>query len=175
LETDPATLKIWVLRHAKAEAEGPGGDFARSLTPRGRRQAKAVREHLAQLAETHELPSLVLSSPAARALETAEAVLPALPSARLQTEAQLYSQHADGVVKLLRELDPEERALMVVGHNPTLYELCMMLATPAGSKTIESAGLSTAGLVVLAFAGVARWSGLVPGEGELVLSFRPHG
>jgi phosphohistidine phosphatase len=64
-------MRLFVIRHATAEAPGESGDVHRRLTPLGRRQAgetgRALRERGVLLAR-------LLSSPAARARETAEGI-----------------------------------------------------------------------------------------------------
>lgn len=171
---------IWVLRHAKAAAQGPKGDKSRPLTGRGRRQAKAVREHLRALGDQEALPSLVLCSPAVRARETAELVMPAMPKANIQFEDDLYDEDAAGVIDWLRQLDPDESRLMVVGHNPTLLELCVLLAEPVYREELESSGLPTAGLVrfdePVADGGGRphRWRDLVPGAARVGHRFVPE-
>ncbi len=172
-----ASLVIWILRHAKAAASGPDGDFSRPLTGRGRRQSNSVREHLEALGQSEVerplLPTLVLCSPAARARETAEIVMPPLNDARIQFEQVLYDEDADGVVEWLKQLDPPDSRIMIVGHNPTLLELCLMLADRTDRDEIETAGLPTAGLVRLdepAASGSGpgpRWAGLALGAARL--------
>jgi phosphohistidine phosphatase len=168
-----SSLSVWVLRHAKAAAQGSGGDATRPITARGRRQADAVRQHIESLADEGALPDLVLCSPAVRARETAELVMPALPEASLEFDDALYSQDAPGLVEWLRILDPEVSSLMVVGHNPTLHELCVLLAAPPDSETLDLAGLQTAGLVVLEQEGATTWPELASGSSRAVHRFTP--
>ena len=175
MSSDATTgLRIWVLRHAKAAAQGPGGDATRPLTGRGRRQADAVREHLAAIAGSGGiLPSLVLCSTAARARETAERVLPAIADARLEFEKGLYSLDASGVIELIKQIDPEGPLLMVVGHNPTLHELCTILTLQPDSESVEAQGLPTACLVELEQVGADDWKQLTPASSRIVSRYVP--
>ena len=101
-------LILW--RHAEAEEGGP--DLERKLTPKGRKQAKRVATWLLQ-----RLPSkvTVLSSPARRARQTADA---------LELRAKLVDRIAPGaaVSDVLEAVDWPRRkdAIVVVGHQPTL-------------------------------------------------------
>jgi phosphohistidine phosphatase len=101
-------LILW--RHAEAEEDGP--DLERRLTPKGRKQAKRVAAWLLQ-----RLPSkiAVLSSPARRARQTADA---------LELRAKLVEELAPGagVGDVLEAADWPRRksAVLVVGHQPTL-------------------------------------------------------
>jgi phosphohistidine phosphatase len=168
------TLCLWILRHAKAAAEGPGGDVTRPLTKRGRRQAEAVMEHVEELGRTVELPALVLCSPAARALETAERVTPALPRVRLEVDRGFYSKDASGLVDWLHSTRPEEQTLMIVGHNPTLLDLCLILSDPLESEPLDTEGLPTAGLVVLSQSDATGWGQLAQGSSRIVHRFVPE-
>jgi phosphohistidine phosphatase len=168
------TLGLWILRHAKAASAGPGGDSTRPLTGKGRRQADAVKEHIDELGPDFELPALVLCSPAARALETAKLVSSAMPKALLDVEPELYDEDASGLVDWLRTIRPDEQTLMIVGHNPTLLDLCLLLSDPLGSKALDTAGLPTAGLVVLSQSGATGWSQLAQGSSRIEHRFVPE-
>ena len=115
-----------MLRHAKAVADSPDGDdHSRPLTKRGRRQAEAAGHFLADArAAGTDVPQLVLSSSAARALQTAEIVLAAAGSeVTLEVESGLYRADVDDVIECLRRVEDEVSSVMVVGHNPTFAEL----------------------------------------------------
>ncbi|MFZ0668082.1 MAG: histidine phosphatase family protein [Acidimicrobiales bacterium] len=166
-------LGLWILRHAKAAQIGTDGDITRPLTKNGRHQADLVREHLEALATVERLPTLVISSTAARARETAEAVMPALTGARIEFERDLYTQDADGVVDLIKLLDPDDKSIMIVGHNPTLQDLCVMLAEQSYAQKLEQDGLPTSTLVGLAQRGASSWNELSAGSCSLVHRFVP--
>lgn len=114
-----ATMDILLWRHA--EAEDGMHDAKRRLTERGRKQAKQVARWLRK-----RLPpgARILSSPAVRAVQTAEALaLPFEIMEKLGTGAGATSllgavgwPHAGGTV-------------VVVGHQPTLGRAAAMLLT----------------------------------------------
>lgn len=166
--------QAWVLRHAKA---GPHSvdDHGRPLARRGRRQCEQLAAELAT--SSIEPPVLVLSSSAARARDTAELVMAAMPGARLEVEDGLYQADADDVIERLQRLDDDLAAVMVVGHNPTLEYLVDLLVDKGDTAARDElgAGLGTCALVVLAFADAERWAQVVPGAGRLVALFSPTG
>ncbi len=143
MNSGPVSRNVWVLRHAKAAADSPDGDdHSRPLTKRGRRQAEAAAEFLSDVgAAGAPLPSLVLCSTAARAVQTAELVLPALGSqVTLDLERDLYTADADDVIDRLRQLDDDVSSVMVVGHNPALGDLVLLLVSNsdvAGRRQLE--------------------------------------
>jgi phosphohistidine phosphatase len=132
-------LTLLVLRHGKAAPEAGGSDHDRTLTKRGRREAELVGNLLREAAL---LPDRVLSSSAERARDTAER---ALSAAGLETEIDvlesLYLAEPEAYVAALRDRAGSAQRVLVVGHNPGLEALSLLL-------TGEPRSLPTAGLVV---------------------------
>ena len=117
--------RLILFRHGKAENDAPSGrDFDRPLTKRGVKESAEIGETLAGLGLA---PDLALVSPAARAKETWEAASPAFPGARLELDPELY--HADpGEIRRAAVLAGRDaRCVCVVGHNPGLQELAVLL------------------------------------------------
>jgi phosphohistidine phosphatase len=146
--------ELWVLRHAKASAQGPDGtDNSRPLTSKGRRQAGAVADYVTSIGDSGgPTPRTVLSSSGVRAVETAQLVMGALgPDAQLTIDKGLYTADVDDIVALLRLVDAGAHPVMVVGHNPVLHELAMLMldAEDAAGRERLEAGLPTGALVVL--------------------------
>ena len=163
---------LWILRHAKAAPQSPR-DHGRPLAARGRRQTEELAGHLAGLAER---PSLVLSSSATRALETAQGLLGALgQGAELVVDPVLYEADADEVIDVVRRTDDDRTDVMVVGHNPTFLDLALLVLEPTdteGRRKLEG-GLPTGALAVTGF-DVDRWAKVAAGGGRLVELFIPR-
>jgi phosphohistidine phosphatase len=108
-------LILW--RHAEAEAGVP--DAGRKLTPKGRRQAKAVAKWL-----EGRLPKnvRVISSPARRCLQTAEEL-------SKKVEKAAAADVGASATDLLRAAGwPDARgAVVVVGHQPALGRVVALL------------------------------------------------
>ncbi|HLF92784.1 MAG TPA: histidine phosphatase family protein [Planctomycetota bacterium] len=105
--------RIYVIRHAAAEEPGARSDFARRLTERGRWQAReagrALRERAPALAA-------ILTSPAARAAETAEIMAAEFaPRPTLEVCDALYGA---GVTLDYLRARPEGGDVALVGHLP---------------------------------------------------------
>jgi phosphohistidine phosphatase len=163
---------LWVLRHAKAVAHSPA-DHGRNLAARGRRQTVELSAYLAGLDGAK--PGLVLTSSAARALQTAERVIDSLGTGvEMTVDPELYQADPDEVMARLRQVDDAQAQVMVVGHNPTLLELVLELLDPddgAGRQHLDR-GLPTGALAVVAF-DVIGWAQLSSGEGRLVDFYAP--
>ena len=150
---------LLILRHAKATRDAPHGDFARPLTGRGRRDAAAVA---AVLKSSGPPVDEIITSPARRAAETAEAVASAIGAGAPVASAALYDAEVADLVSLVQSLPDEVTSAMIVGHNPLLEELVDALL-PTGSQLEH---LATAGLLHLDF-DVASWSDIRGGSGHL--------
>jgi len=170
-----------VLRHAKAASQGPD-DHGRPLTGRGRRQATDVGAYVAgDPVPGAPVPGLVLSSSARRAVETAELVTAEFVTAGLGARAELvvepalYGADADDVVEIVRGLGGDADSVMVVGHNPTVHELAVLLLDDedVDGRARLDAGFPTAALAVIAM-GRQTWTRLAPGSGTL-LALRTRG
>lgn len=158
-----------ILRHAKAETPGEGPDFDRRLTTRGETDADAAG---AWLADERIRPDLVLCSPAARTRQTWQGVSIALaqfrPSAvspEVRYEKGLYSGGRTEVFDLLRTVPDTVRTVLLVGHNPTVSEVSIMLI-PDEQWDGREVELPTAGLAV--HRAEAGWSETSPGSMRLI-------
>ena len=86
----------------------------------------------------------------------------------LVVERRLYDADADDVAELLRERGPEERSVLVVGHNPTLHEFALLLVDPEDPERVRlEQGFPTAALAVVTVA-TPTWAQLSLGTGTLL-------
>ena len=134
---------LLILRHGQAAPEGAGQDHERPLTQHGARSAERVGRVLQQ---KQLLPDRIISSTALRARDTAQrvAVSAGFTSAIDELDA-LYLAEAEAYIIAVRELAAAAQCVLIVGHNPGLEELALIL-------TGERRSLPTAGLVVCALA-----------------------
>jgi phosphohistidine phosphatase len=115
-------MRVYLVRHAKAEKDAPGGDPARRLTPEGRQAftalAAALRDRL-RLAR-------VVTSPYARARETAE-LLARGTGIGVEEDPDLASGRIEGrAILAAARLAGDGAAL--VGHNPEIAEAIALAA-----------------------------------------------
>ena len=139
--------RIHLLRHAKSSWDNPAlGDFDRPLAPRG---VKAAARMAQWIRESDVRPELVLCSSAVRARETLAGVQDALESPRIEIEDGLYAASGDSLAARLRRLSDDVGVVMLVGHNPGLADLCLMLAQPSTERDRIAEKLPTGALVTL--------------------------
>jgi phosphohistidine phosphatase len=119
---------LFLVRHAKSSRDDPTlADKDRSLNERGVRDASRVGEELAKRVAK---PDLILSSPARRALTTAETFAKKLDYRRkdIVVEHRLYAATPDDLLAVVHELDDKAKRVMLFGHNPELTELAHRLS-----------------------------------------------
>lgn len=111
---------IYLVRHANAGWSNSNmSDFDRTLSDRGRHEASEMAE---RFIEKEEAPDLIVSSPAIRALETAETFAGrlGLDPRTILLDAGIYSGDIDTMERLVKELPKEDDRVMIFGHNPTI-------------------------------------------------------
>jgi phosphohistidine phosphatase len=129
---------------------------------------------IARWARKHDVrPQLAVSSSAVRARETLEGVLPGLGEPEVWTEVALYAASAETLLERVRALPDEAEEAMLVGHNPGLGQLLLLLAEPDELRERAEAKVPTGALATLE-ADVARWADLEPGGARLVAFVVPR-
>ncbi|MBB5534748.1 SixA phosphatase family protein [Rhizobium giardinii] len=122
MPTPPApAFRLYLLRHAKAGWALPGQkDFDRSLDDTGFAAAKMIGE---MAAERGFVPEVLLSSPAVRCRQTAEAFRCAMGEDRtIRYIDALYTGAEDAYRDIILG-QSGAASLMVVGHNPVIEEI----------------------------------------------------
>jgi phosphohistidine phosphatase len=142
---EPVTVKVYIVRHGKAEhGEGYVRDEDRPLTPRGMQQAKFLGD---RIAEMDSPPKLILTSGLTRAIETAR-IIHAVIRCRLEQAPALETGHDAGeVVDLISR--HKNGSLMIVGHNPQLGELAAILTAGAHADETGETMLKTGTALVV--------------------------
>jgi phosphohistidine phosphatase len=159
--------RLYLLRHAKSSwKDATLADHDRPLSGRGRRAAKAIGRHMRD--EGIE-PQLVLCSSALRARETLARIEPALGASAVKVERQLYGASAAGLMARLRRVPGRVSAVLIIGHNPGLQDLALML-----SASISLGAKYPTGALATLELGVDSWRALDGGCGELVGFVRPR-
>lgn len=163
---------LTLLRHAKSGWDDPDTrDHDRPLNPRGRRAAQAVgREMKAQ-----DLAfDLVLASPARRVQETLEEVAAACGPLRPRFDERLYLAAVPTLLGIVRETPDEVGRLLLLGHNPGLEEIALLLSRPGGPLRPEVEIKYPTGTLVEIELPIDRWPDLREGEGTIVRLIRPR-
>ena len=120
---------LFLIRHAKSSWDNTAlPDKDRPLDDRGKRDAPKMGK---RLAKRDVKPDLILSSPARRALTTAEIVAKKLDYKLkdIVVDDRLYASEADNVLNVIHKLGEKLERVMLFGHNPELTELAHRLSS----------------------------------------------
>ena len=158
-----AARRLVLIRHAKS-ADGPI-DVERPLAPRGRRDAGAIGELLAD----GRVPDRVVVSPATRARQTWEGAQATLGvPVELAVDDRIYDNDVDSLLAVVRDTPKHVRTLALVGHNPSFEVLALELDDGAGDDALRRAirdGFPTSAVALLAVR--VPWSSVERGAATL--------
>jgi phosphohistidine phosphatase len=157
--------QLLIVRHA--EAESPNSvqkDFDRQLNTTGFADASRMGKHLVskQLDGGSLRIDAVLSSPAYRALTTAQLVCEQLgfDIERIAQNEDVYESSVRKLMLLINGLDEQHTTVMIVGHNPNLSYLAEMLTRE------EIGSIPTCGVAAITFKD-QLWSAVSGASGKL--------
>jgi phosphohistidine phosphatase len=162
---------LHVLRHAKSSWDDTAlDDRMRPLSDRGVRSARRMAAHLD---EQGIRPGLVLCSSAVRTRQTLELVRPGMGEPGTLIEDGLYAAEVEQLLGRLRMLPTAVGSAMVIGHNPGLQELVLVLSAPSPAVAAVEAKFPTCALATLD-SGAEPWTAFRPGGAELTGVITPR-
>ena len=137
--------ELWLLRHGKSDRNLAMEDFDRPLKKRGKRAAQHFGEGLHQ---QHLIPDWIVSSPAKRAINTANIVHKAIAveALAITQDKRLYQEGFERLKTVLAECPSDAGRVLLVGHNPELEDLLIYLVgaahLPDNDKLLPTAALA---------------------------------
>lgn len=167
--------RLTLLRHAKSgEDLAAARDFDRQLNGKGRRAARVMGRHMR---DSRLAFDRVVASPAARVVQTlAEIGAGYGEDLTPSWERRMYLASASDLLDLVHEAPDSSASLLVVGHNPGLEQLVLLLVadrTEDGARDRVEEKYPTASLAEIAF-DVDHWADVLPGSGRLLRFVRPR-
>jgi len=163
---------LTLLRHAKSGWDAPvARDFDRPLNARGRKAARAMGREMRRLGLGFDL---VLASPAVRVTETLTEVAQGYGAAvDTRFDESIYLAPVDVLLALVRGADDKGTRLLLVGHNPGMEQLALLLAGAGPLRDEIAAKYPTGALAEIGFE-VPHWRDVAPGSGLLARFVRPR-
>jgi phosphohistidine phosphatase len=167
-----AMRRLFLIRHAKAETAIGQDDYERSLTERGRADARRVAT---ALAARGLLPDVLIHSGALRTKQTAEIFAAQSPHrVRLEDELALYDATRAMLLERTRALSDTTGSVGLVGHNPGIAEVASIFAGSGDDPELRrmAAKYPTCAVAVIDFAS-DRWDAVDRKSGALRLFVTP--
>lgn len=164
---------LTLLRHAKSGWDDPvARDFDRPLNPKGQRAAAMVGRHMKALGLAFDH---VIASPAVRVTETLEQVRQGYGGDLAPVwDQRIYLASTATLLDVVHDLPAGADHVLLVGHNPGLEELVLLLVPDDDALRDEVAiKFPTATLAEMTFE-TARWDAVKAGGAKLTRFVRPR-
>ena len=163
---------LYLLRHAKSGWDAPvASDFDRPLERRGHKAARAMGREMRGLGLVFDR---VLASPAVRVTETLEGVAETYGhDLDAGEDPHIYLASVGTLLGIVRGVEDEHDRLLIVGHNPGMEQLALLLTGAGDLRDRMAAKFPTAALAEIALP-VTRWRDVAEGEGKLERFIRPR-
>ena len=162
---------LYLMRHAKSDWHSAAtSDFDRPLNQRGASDAARMGRWLQQEKIS---PSLILSSPAQRAKQTALAVVDELEMnpEQIQFNKDLYLADRATLLNILQAVPDTADSVLLVAHNPGLDDLVEWLASEPPPLSVSGKLMTTAAIAM--FAVPEPWAKLKRNTASLRQLLRP--
>ncbi len=165
---------LTLLRHAKSGWDDTvSRDFDRPLNAKGRRAATIIGRQMRTLSLAFDH---VVASPAVRVVETLDEIVAGYGRTLAPDwDRQLYLASAGTILDLVRDLPRGVDRALVIGHNPGLEDLVLLL-TPDVTHPFRNAvedKYPTASLAELQF-DIDDWDDLTSGSARFTRFVRPR-
>jgi phosphohistidine phosphatase len=118
---------LYLVRHAKAEKSSlVYPDIDRPLAEAGIEESYRMAN---QMRTAGEMPEIIISSPATRAIATALVFKRTLglPDQKLLLDQKLYDIHINDFLIYISDLNDEYKTVMIVGHNPSFTQFAFRM------------------------------------------------
>ena len=152
---------LYLVRHAKSSWKHPElSDTERPLNKRGKTDAPFMGK---LLKKKKEIPGLILSSPAKRALSTAQrfAEEMGINKKKIVVEEDLYMADFEDFAGVISESEDNNSSLMIISHNPGLTSFAGYIS----DSNIDN--IPTAGAVRIDF-DIDSWKDIKDRKGKLI-------
>ncbi|WP_202409486.1 SixA phosphatase family protein [Hufsiella arboris] len=154
--------QLLLVRHAKSDWDNPDlKDFDKPLNKRGSVNAPEMAE---RLFKKNIIPQQLVSSPALRAISTAQsfAKIWGVPESDIQQQTSIYEASFTILLNVINNLDGRFDFVALFGHNPGLTNLVAHLSDQGVYN------IPTCGVVLLEF-DFDSWKYISGSTGQLVL------
>jgi|WetSurMetagenome_2_1015567.scaffolds.fasta_scaffold106533_2 phosphohistidine phosphatase len=151
---------LYLVRHAKSSwKDSDTDDRERPLNKRGEHDAPVIGKHLKKI---NVKPSIIISSPAKRALSTAKIFTSEIDyeKKKIIIDENIYLATPEELSALIDKLSNDLNSVMIVGHNPGITEFLNYLC----KENIDN--MPTCSVACIEFQ-TDNWSNICDQKGKL--------
>jgi phosphohistidine phosphatase len=166
MDDQSGSRTVILLRHGKSSwSDSTLADIDRPLAPRGKHASRKLAKYMRR---KRIQPELVLCSPSLRTRQTLEAVEASLGKrCVVEVVPQLYAASEQELLERLQALPESVSSVMLIGHNPGLQDLALVLASRGAYLPQLEEKFPTGALATLVVHNTS-WGAIGPGVAELV-------
>lgn len=133
--------RLFLLRHCEALPSQGAHDKDRHLSTRGHEQAKALGKAMQESGYT---PQTILCSAATRTRQTFEGLSESFSALDIDFKDHIYTASTGELFTMIQEISDDIQQLMIIAHNPSIYELSLRLCGSEKPTMISKLGMGYA-------------------------------
>lgn len=163
-------MKLFLMRHAHTQQSTTQSDFERILTEQGNSEAREAASFL----HTEHIDKMLVSY-VKRTMQTADLIQEKVTISEIEVITELYDGNQEDVLGLLCTQDDRYKNILVIGHNPLIYNLSLQLADNESPEFefLSHSSMPPARVVVIDFPTINSWKNLKNHKGTIIKIFTP--
>ena len=164
-------MRLMLMRHAETEKGCEKEDFKRLLTDVGKKEA----ERAANFLSSYRIDK-VLVSYVKRTMQTSFIIAEKVEARESEIVSELYNGDEDNIINLIASQEERNKYLLLIGHNPLIYNVAMSLANSNSDKynILISTSMPTARIIVIDFPNIDNWKKVLTQKGNIIEIFTPN-
>lgn len=164
-------MRLMLMRHANTEEAHGKEDFQRILTENGKEEASQAADFLHE----HQIDKTLVSY-AKRTMQTSTIIAEKAPAEETEIVSELYEGDEEAIINLISEQEDRNKHLLVIGHNPLIFNVAMSLAKNDSSEynQLISTSMPTARIIIINFDGIDSWREIQTQKGDIIEIFTPE-
>lgn len=163
-------MKLFLMRHAHTQQSTTNSDFERMLTEQGHTQAMEAGNFL----HTEHIDKMFVSY-VKRTMQTADLIQEKVTISEIEVITELYDGNQEEVLHLLCNQEDRYKNILVIGHNPLIYNISLQLANNESPEFdfLSHSSMPPARVVVINFPSINSWKNLKNHKGNIIKIFTP--
>lgn len=163
-------MRLMLMRHAETEKGYEKEDFKRLLTDLGKKEA----EQAAIFLHNYRIDKMLVSY-VKRTMQTSSIIAEKVAAEESEIVSELYDGNEDSIINLIASQEDRNKHLLLIGHNPLIYNVAMSLANSNSDKynMLISTSMPTARIIIIDFPNINDWQQILRQKGEIIEIFTP--
>ncbi|CAN0578043.1 unnamed protein product [Ectocarpus sp. 12 AP-2014] len=163
-------MRLMLMRHAETEKGYEKEDFKRLLTDLGKKEAAQAANFL----HNYRIDKMLVSY-VKRTMQTSNIISEKVAAEESEIVSELYDGDENNIINLIASQEDRHKHLLLIGHNPLIYNVAMSLANSNSDKynMLISTSMPTARIIIIDFPNMDNWKGILTQKGDIIEIFTP--